>query len=66
MHVAGKNSTMKSILIAIVTVGATIAGLIIYTEQKMKRNALQPKAANEPYPTLEKENVEPLAIQSIP
>lgn len=57
---------MKSILIAAVTVGATIAGLILYTEQKIKRRSMQSKKENELYPAVEKPVAEPLAIQSIP
>jgi hypothetical protein len=62
---SGKKS-MKSMLIAAITVGATIAGLILYLEKKSNSRRELPAGAEEGLSVLPEDKVQPLAFHSLP
>ena len=57
---------MKSILIAVVAVGATVAGLVLYYEKKIERQRLLSGNTTDELSAQPEDVAPPLAIQSIP
>lgn len=57
---------MKRILIAVVTVGAAIAGLVFYYDKKIERQRLLSEGPKDNLAAVPEDVAPPLAIQAIP